>query len=138
MAKDPISIQCTVEAPVDKVWKIFIQPEHIKKWNNASDDWHTPEVENDFRENGKFVYRMEAKDGSVGFNFEGVYDRIEDHKLIIFNLADDRKVQVSFEEKDGATLVEEIFEPEDTHPVELQKDGWQAILNNFKKYIESL
>jgi uncharacterized protein YndB with AHSA1/START domain len=112
-------------------------PEHITKWSNASDDWHTPYAENDLRVDGKFLSRMEAKDGSFGFDFGGVYNDVKNQELIAYTLGDGRKVNIHFTNKDGGTKVVETFEAEDENSLELQKTGWQAILNNFKNYVES-
>ena len=135
--KTNITVQTTVNAPVEKVWKYFTSPEQIIKWNNASDDWHTPKAENDLRTGGKFVYRMEARDGSFGFDFGGEYDKVEVNKTIEYTIGDGRKVKVSFSGDGDTTTVTETFEAESTNPIEMQRGGWQAILNNFKKYAES-
>jgi uncharacterized protein YndB with AHSA1/START domain len=111
-------------------------PEHISKWNNASEDWHTPSAENDLRINGQFKSTMAAKDGSMSFDFGGTYTNIEENKLIEYVLGDGRKVSISFTAQGDSTYISETFEAEQTNPVEMQKNGWQAILNNFKKYTE--
>jgi uncharacterized protein YndB with AHSA1/START domain len=133
-----ITVEATVNAPIEKVWKSWIEPDHIVKWNYASDDWHSPWAKADFREGGSFSARMEAKDGSMGFDFGGVYDVIRPNEYIEYTIGDGRKVQVTFTKQGNATKVVEIFEAENTHPVEFQKAGWQAILDNFKKYTESI
>jgi len=135
--KTMVTIEATIQAPVQKVWEFWSKPEHITKWNHASDDWHSPFAENDLRPGGKFSARMEAKDGSFGFDFGGVYDEVKENKYIEYTLGDGRKVQVNFEEKGNSTEVVEQFEAENQNPVEMQQQGWQAILNNFKKYTES-
>jgi uncharacterized protein YndB with AHSA1/START domain len=135
--KTVITVQNTVNAPVEKVWEYWVKPEHITKWNNASDDWHTPWAKADFREGGNFTARMEAKDGSMGFDFGGVYDVIRPNEYIEYTIGDGRKVKVNFTSADNATKVVESFEAENTHPIEMQKGGWQAILDSFKKYTES-
>ena len=135
-AKTPITITATIDAPVEKVWPYWTAPEHITQWNFASDEWHSPRAENDFREGGKFVTRMEAKDGSMGFDFSGTTDSIRNHEYISYILDDGRKTSISFKENEGQTEVIETFEPESMNPPELQQLGWQAILNNFKKYVE--
>jgi uncharacterized protein YndB with AHSA1/START domain len=112
-------------------------PEHITKWNSASDDWHTPYAENDLRTGGKFLSRMEAKDGSFGFDFGGVYDEVIPNKLIAYTMGDSRKVKVDFAANGNSTTVTTNFEAETENTIELQKNGWQAILNNFKKYVEA-
>lgn len=135
--KIDIVIETTVNAPVEKAWEYFTKPVHIVNWNYASDDWHSPTAENDLRSGGKFSYRMEAKDESFGFYFGGVYDAVEEYKLIEYTIGDGRKVKVVFSGNDKATHVTEVFEAENTNPIEMQKNGWQAILNNYKKYAES-
>jgi len=132
-----IAVETTVNALIEKVWDYFTQPEHITKWNNASDDWHTPSASNDLRVGGNFVYRMEANDGSFGFDFGGVYDSVDQNEYIEYTIGDGRKVKVNFSAQGNKTNVIETFEAEDTHSIEMQKGGWQAILDNFKKYTES-
>src|SRR5215212_1251070 len=107
--KTLITVGTTIEAPVEKVWKFWTAPEHITKWNNASDDWHTPFAENDLRTGGKFHSRMEAKDGSFGFDFGGVYDEVKENELIEYTMGDDRKVIVNFTGKGNETRVVESF-----------------------------
>ena len=136
--KTVITVESTINAPVEKVWEYWTKPEHITKWNNASDDWHSPRAENDLRVGGKFMARMEAKDGSMGFDFSGVYDAVTDHEYIEYTMGDGRKVTVNFSGEGNTTKVVESFEAEDTNAVEMQKGGWQSILDNFKKYTESL
>jgi uncharacterized protein YndB with AHSA1/START domain len=132
-----ITVQNSIKAPVQKVWEYWSKPEHITKWSNASDDWHTPRAENDLREGGKFLSRMEARDGSMGFDFGGVYDEVKEHNRIAYTMGDGRKVEVDFETSGDETKVVETFDAENTHPVEMQRGGWQAILDNFKKYVEA-
>ncbi|MBL0913390.1 MAG: SRPBCC family protein [Bacteroidia bacterium] len=134
---EQITVTSSVNAPVERVWEYWTNPQHIMRWNSASEDWHTPRAENDLRAGGKFSSRMEARDGSMGFDFEGVYDEVEPHSLISYTMADGRKVRISFSENDGFTEVRETFDPEGTNPVEMQRMGWQAILDNFKKYSEA-
>lgn len=131
-----ITVETTVQAPVEKVWKYWTEPNHITKWNNASDDWHTPFAENDLRTGGKFVTRMEAKDGSAGFDFGGIYDEVNLHEVIAYTMDDGRKVKITFKGQENETQVIETFDAETTNPIEFQQQGWQAILNNFKKYAE--
>lgn len=131
-----ITIQAVIHAPVEKVWQYWNEPDHITKWNHASDDWHSPYAENDLRAGGRFLFRMEAIDGSFGFDFSGTYDEVVSHERISYTLDDGRKVQITFQSQNGKTEVIETFEAETTHPAELQKQGWQAILNNFKAYLE--
>lgn len=132
-----VMVQVTVHATIDKVWKFWTIEEHITKWNNASDDWHTPRAKNDLQKGGKFIYRMEAKDGSSGFDFEGVYDEVKVNELISYTLGDGRKVSLTFQSLDNLTSISERFEAETENPVELQRTGWQNILNNFKIYTEN-
>ncbi len=137
-AQRNIIIETNIDAPIEKVWKAWITPEDIVKWNNASDDWFTPSADNDLKEGGEFMYRMEAKDGSFGFDFSGKYNKIKEQELLEYILADDRKATVAFSEKDGKTTVTQTFEPEPEtdNDIETQKAGWQAILDNFKKYVD--
>ena len=135
--KTIITVEATVNASVNRVWKFWTSPEHIILWNNASEDWHTPRAENDFRVGGSFLSRMEAKDGSYGFDFAGAYNEIKTHELILYTLFDGRKVRIIFETAGNSTTIAESFEAESENPVELQKYGWQSILNNFKQYVES-
>ena len=132
-----VSVGVTVKASLPEVWKCWTEPQHIVRWNFASDDWHSPEAENDLKEGGKFCFRMEAKDGSAGFDFDGIYKQVEEHRLIAYTIADGRKVEIHFTPNEKGTTINETFEAETTHSVEVQKAGWQAILENFKKYIES-
>lgn len=131
-----ITIRASVHAPVEKVWKLWTGPEHIMQWNNASDDWHTPYATNDLRIGGKFLSRMAAKDGRMSFDFEGTYSKVETHKVIEYTIADGRKVKTTFLTEHKGTFVETVFEAESSNPVEMQQAGWQAILDNFKKYAE--
>jgi predicted 3-demethylubiquinone-9 3-methyltransferase (glyoxalase superfamily)/uncharacterized protein YndB with AHSA1/START domain len=132
-----VTVQTTVQAPIEKVWEMWTKPEHITNWNFAIDAWHSPKAENDLKVGGQFNYRMEAKDGSMGFDYTGTYTAINAHKSIAFTLDDNRKVQVHFSVVDEGTFVMETFAVEDSNDVEMQKNGWQSILNNFKKYVES-
>jgi uncharacterized protein YndB with AHSA1/START domain len=132
-----ITIENTINASVEKVWKLWTTPEHIMKWNAASEDWHTPKAENDLREGGKFSSRMEAKDGSFGFDFGGTYDRIIPNELIEYSLGDGRKVKVHFQSIGNTTKVTETFEAEAENSIDMQRQGWKAILDNFKKYAEA-
>jgi uncharacterized protein YndB with AHSA1/START domain len=134
--KKTITIQTVINAPVSEVWKLYTTPEHITQWNKASDGWHTPRAENDLKAGGKFLYRMEAKDGSFGFDFSGTYQEVRINEFMSYTLGDERKVMVKFSENNGKTFMEIKFEVESTHSVEMQRNGWQAILNNFKKYVE--
>jgi len=136
-ADSVISVSAVINAQIQKVWDYWTNPEHIIHWNHASDDWHTPRAENDLRVGGKFFSRMEAHDGSMGFDFIGKYNKVESYKLISYALEDDRKVLVQFESDGITTTITEVFDAEQVNPVKLQKMGWQAILDNFKKYVEA-
>lgn len=135
--KTIITVENTINAPVAKVWDFWTKPEHITQWNNASDDWHTPWAKADLREGGSFVARMEAKDGSMGFDFNGVYNVLRPNEYIEYTIEDGRKVKVNFSADGNTTKVVESFEAESENSVELQKGGWQAILDSFKKYTEA-
>ena len=134
--KTKITVETTVNAPIEKVWKAWTTPSDITQWNNASDDWHTPRAENDLRVGGSFTSRMEAKDGSFGFDFGGIYDEVEHHKSIAYTMGDDRTVRVDFTAMGDQTKVTETFDAENQNSHELQRSGWQAILDNFKQYTE--
>ncbi len=132
-----ITIASIINAPVAKVWEYYTNPLHIIHWNNASPDWHTPQAKNDLRVGGRFVYTMAARDGSVQFDFEGVYDHITPHKLIEYSIIDGRKVMVQFALMGDNVHINIEFEAETTHTLEQQQQGWQAILDNFKLYCEN-
>ncbi len=139
-AKDgPVEIEALVRATPARVWECWTEPRHIVRWNAASDDWHTPRAENDLQPGGTFVSRMEAKDGSAGFDFGGVYDEVVPERVIAYTLGDGRKVRATFEPRDGgtATFVRETFDAEGVHPREVQRQGWQSILDRFKAYAEA-
>ncbi len=133
---EKITVNATVNAPVEKVWKLWTSPEDIIKWNTASPDWHTPRAENDLKVGGRFSSRMEAKDGSFGFDFWGVYTDVRENEFIAYTMGDDRKVTISFTQNGNQTEISETFEAESQNPAEMQRFGWQAILNSFKKYAE--
>ncbi len=135
--KKTIPVETTINAPVSKVWKYWSNPDHIVKWNQASDDWHTKKAENDLCVGGKFLARMEAKDGSFGFDFTGVYDAVKENEYIEYTLGDGRKAAIYFNDYGKETKITEVFEAEKENSLELQRDGWQAILDNFKKYVEA-
>ncbi len=135
--KPIITISARISSDVEKVWEYYTAPEHITHWNFANEDWHCPKAENDLRVGGKLWSRMEAKDGSFGFDFEATYDEIIPQKKIIYTIADGRQVIIDFEKVDGMTKVTTSFEAEKENPLEMQRDGWQAILDNFKKYVEA-
>lgn len=132
-----ITIQVIVNEPIEKIWEFWTKPEHVMNWNNASDDWHCPKADNDLKNNGKFSYTMASKNEAMSFDFEGIYSNIIEFKLIEYTIIDGRKVRISFEETINGVEITESFDPENIHPEEFQKQGWQAILDNFKKYIES-
>lgn len=136
--KQTITIEATVNTTVERAWELYNTPEHVKLWNNASPDWHTPKAENNLVNGGKFSYRMEARDGSFGFYFSGTYNEIIPHKLLEYTIDDGRKVNVHFEESNEQTIITVKFETEDLNSAELQREGWQAILNNFKNYAENI
>lgn len=136
METKKITISTTVAAGVDKVWEYWTKPEHITKWNFASDDWQCPRAENDLRAGGKYKARMEAKDGSFGFDFEAVYDEVIDRKKITYTMGDGRQATTDFEDLGGQTRVTTTFDAEGVNDPEMQRAGWQAILDNFKKYAE--
>lgn len=132
-----ISVQTTVNSPIENVWEKWTDPKDIIKWNFASDEWQCPKADNELMVNGKFNYKMEAKDGSFEFDFWGIYDKIIINELIEYTMGDGRKVKVVFEKEDDKTKITETFEAENTNSKEMQKSGWQAILDNFKKHAES-
>lgn len=136
MTKKPITVTALVNAPVKKAWKAYTDPVAITLWNFASDDWYCPTAQNDLRVGGKLKSRMEAKDGSFGFDFEATYDEVIIEKKIVYVLGDGRKVTVTFEDQKDKTTVTTVFDPEETSPAEMQQAGWQAILNNYKAYAE--
>jgi uncharacterized protein YndB with AHSA1/START domain len=136
--KTAITVEATIKSPVEKVWDAWNQPKHITQWCAASDDWHAPRAENDLRVGGKFTTTMAAKDGSMSFDFGGVYTKLEPLKTIHYTIDDGRKVQISFQRQGNDTRLLETFEAESTNPVEMQRGGWQAILDNFKTYTERL
>ena len=136
MENQKVIVETIINAPISKVWENWTEPKHITQWNHASDDWHTTHAENDLRVGGKFLSRMEAKDGSFGFDFEGVYAEIIPLKKIKHTLEDGREVETTFTENGEMTDILTKFDAENDNPIEMQKGGWQAILNNFKKYVE--
>jgi uncharacterized protein YndB with AHSA1/START domain len=132
-----ITIETFVKADPATAWQAYNTPEDIVRWNAASDDWHSPSSRNDLREGGTFCTRMEAKDGSAGFDFEGVYTRVVPHELIEYRMPDDREVSVHFEAKENGVNVRVIFDAESENPAELQRQGWQAILDSYGRYAEA-
>ena len=137
MTNNKITIKATINADKQKVWDYYTKPEHITKWNFAADTWHCPYASNDMQVGGKYLARMEAKDGSFGFDFEATYNEITDGESYTYTMPDNRVVKVLFHEDDNQTEATIIFDPENENPVELQQQGWQAILDNFKRYVEN-
>ena len=135
--KTKITVETIIQAPVQKVWNYWTDPKHITQWYHASDDWHAPHAENNLQNGGAFTTTMAAKDGSFSFDFAGVYDKVEELKNINYTLNDGRRVTIDFTGGDDTTTVKQTFEAEETHSEEMQKTGWQAILDNFKKYVET-
>lgn len=131
-----IIVQVDVKAPIEDVWNLYNNPKDIEQWNTASPDWHTINSKNDLRVGGQFSNRMEAKDGSMGFDFAGTYTEIIPHEKIAYTFGD-RKAEIIFKTQDQETLVQISFDPENEFPLEQQQAGWQAILDNFKNYVES-
>jgi uncharacterized protein YndB with AHSA1/START domain len=132
-----ITIDTVIVADIQKVWDYYNSPEHITKWNHASDDWHCPKAENDMKVGGTYLARMEAKDGSFGFDFKAIYDEIIPMAKVAYTLEDERKVVTIFEKQGEQTKVTTVFDAEGMNPIDMQKAGWQAILNNFKRYTET-
>ncbi len=133
-----ITVSSEIKSNLQTVWNAWTSPAHIVRWNFAADSWHAPAAENDLCVGGKFSYRMEAKDGSMGFDFSGVYSEIIENELIAYTMDDGRKARVTFEALGESTVVTEVFEPETMNAPELQQTGWQMILDNFKRHAESL
>lgn len=136
-SKTSVTVETIVKSPVDKVWKYWSEPKHITKWCQASDDWHAPHAKNDLRDGGEFKTTMAAKDGSFSFDFGGKYDKVIPHQSIAYTIADGRTVKIIFSGNGNETIVTETFEAETQNPIEMQRGGWQAILDNFKKYTEA-
>lgn len=134
--KPRISVAVVVKAPLDVVWRSWTLPDHITQWNHATADWHTPKAMLDLRAGGRFLYRMEAKDGSSGFDLIGTFDHVTIHESIAYTLVDGRKVEVRFGGNGNITTVVETFEAESMHSLDQQREGWQSILNNFKTHVE--
>jgi len=132
-----ITVETVVNAKVDQVWHAWNNPVDIKQWNTAQEDWHTTRSTVDLREGGTFMSRMEARDGSAGFDFEGTYTHIAPHKRIAYRMSDGREVTVEFVERAEGVLVKETFDAETENPPELQQRGWQAILDNFRRHVEA-
>ena len=138
MTFSKVTIEVAISANVEEVWEAWTKPEHITKWNFASEDWQCPKAENDLGVGGKYWARMEAKDGSFGFDFEAIYDEVIDQKKIQYTMSDGRSATTEFVSLGDKTQVTTVFDAEGTNPIEMQKSGWQAILNNFKKYVETM
>jgi uncharacterized protein YndB with AHSA1/START domain len=134
--KTTITAEVEINAPIETVWARWTEPEHIMQWNTPSDDWKTSKVENDLQAGGRFLFVMELKDGSSRFNFKGVYDEIKTYKLISYTLDDGRQSTITFT-KDHGVRITETFEPEASHPFDMQKDFCQAVLDGFKRYAEA-
>lgn len=134
--KNTITITASIIADLSKVWKYYTSAEHITKWNFATEDWQCPKASVDLRVGGKYLARMEAKDGSFGFDFEAVYDEIVLNQIIVYTMRDGRRTEISFKQSNDETEVSITFDA-DNNPIELQRNGWQAILNNFKSYAEN-
>lgn len=137
MEAEKIIISTNVNAKIEKVWQYYNQAEHIVNWNFASDDWCCPKVETDLRVGGKYLARMEAKDGSFGFDFEAVFDEIRQPEWVAYTMDDGREAEIEFKEEGEKSLVKISFDPDQSHSRQMQQDGWQAILDNFKKYVET-
>lgn len=133
-----ITVETRIKAPIEKIWAAWTQPDHIVQWNAASDDWHSPRAENDLRVGGRFNYRMEARDKSMGFDFEGKYTEIIPHRKIAYSMDDDRDVVIEFMNEGDYCKVSETFVAEETHPLDVQRAGWQSILDNFRRHVESI
>lgn len=138
MERSKIKIETVVRKPIEKVWEIWTLPKHIMEWNSASDDWYTPSSENDLRVGGAFSSVMSARDGSFQFEFGGIYDEVVPNTKIAYTLGDGRKVEVTFEATDDGVKVTEVFEAEGENSVEMQKSGWQSILDHFRRYAEQV
>lgn len=133
---EQLTVKTIVNSPMEKVWSYYTNPEHITKWNFASDDWHCPRAKNDLRAGGQFSYRMESKESGDGFEFSGTYDEVDEDSFK-YTMDDGRKVSVEMSGNESTTEVIVMFEAEGENDLEFQKQGWQAILNNFKSYVES-
>lgn len=131
-----ITIEVAVNTSVENAWEMWTKPEHIVNWNFASDDWQCPSATNNVSEGGNFSWRMEAKDGSVGFDFEGTYTKVIPNQLLEYDLGDGRPVTVRFEQHGNSTLIKETFQGENTNTLDQQRHGWQCILDNYKLYVE--
>lgn len=133
---ETLTVTTTVNAPIEKVWKLWSNPRDIEQWNSPSDEWHTPAAENDLRTGGKFKSTMAARDGSASFDFEGEYTTVDHHKTIAYTITDGRKVKITFNDLGQNVHIIETFDAENVNPLELQQKGWQAIMDSFKRYAE--
>jgi uncharacterized protein YndB with AHSA1/START domain len=132
-----ITVEAQISAPVEKTWNIWTDPSHIVGWNSPSPEWHTPKAEHDLKPGGTFTYRMEARDGSMGFDFGGVFDVVTPNKYLEYTIGDGRKVWIDFKSENGKTHLVQKFEAESVNSIEQQRQGWQGILNSFKEYAET-
>ncbi len=137
MKPEVITIVADITAPIDKVWHVWNDTNEIIKWNSASPDWHTPRASNDLKIGGRFVYHMAARDGSFEFDFSGTYTEVQKHKLISYTMDDGRKATITFTDNGNSVHIQTKFEAETENTIELQKNGWQAILNSFKNHVEN-
>lgn len=135
--QNSIEIRAHVAADTKKVWDYYTNPIHITKWNFADPSWHCPSAKVNLTKGGTYLARMEAKDGSFGFDFEAIFDEIKEFQFFSYTMTDQRKVTVAFIDNQSNTELIVKFEPENENPIEMQKDGWQSILNNFKQYVET-
>jgi len=133
-----LTVTAVVNAPIEKVWQLWTDTWAITQWNAPSPDWHTPKADHDLRPGGLFTYRMEAKDGSFGFDFGGTFDVVQPPEYLEYTIGDGRKVKITFTATGDQTTIVQEFESENVNPLEVQQGGWQAILNNFKKYAEAV
>ncbi|HAA01167.1 MAG TPA: SRPBCC family protein [Flavobacteriales bacterium] len=131
-----VTVEAKIEQPVEKIWEFYNEPQHITQWNFASPDWHCPSAQSDLRVGGKYISRMEARDGSMGFDFEAIFDEVDLHKKITYTMVDGRKADIFFQPSGNTSNITIVFDAESENSPELQKSGWQAILNNFKTYCE--
>lgn len=138
MNNQKLTVKAEINSPIEKVWNAYTKPKHITQWNQASEDWCCPRAENDLKVSGKYNARMEAKDGSFGFDFEAVYDEVEPNKKLSYNMADGRNATTEFISEGNKTKISTTFDPENQNPIEMQQDGWQAIMNSFKNYVERI
>ncbi len=134
--KGEIMVETPINEPVEKIWKMYTEPKHMMQWNHAQNDWHSPSALNNVQVNGVFDIRMEARDGSAGFDFKGVYTEVVENELLAYTMEDGRRARIEFMPLGNSTHVRVTFDPEQENPAEMQKQGWQAILNNFKDYAE--